>query len=81
MSTSPADVRQIVVDFLSGVGKLSADFASDTPLYGGGVGLDSLETAELAVTLEAAFGHDPFGASSVPGTLDEIVAFYAAAPG
>jgi len=77
MSDSPADVRQTVVGLLARLGRLPDDFTSDQPLFGGGVGLDSLETAELSAALDAAHGSDPFLAGRMPRTLDEIVAFYA----
>ncbi|MET0467426.1 MAG: hypothetical protein ABW075_05490 [Aeromicrobium sp.] len=79
MSASPADVRQTVVDFLSRADRLPAGFTSGTPLYGGGVGLDSLDVAELSATLEAAHGRDPYTSGQMPLTLDDIVGFYAAA--
>lgn len=42
-----------------------------------GLGLDSLETAELSAILEDEFGTDPFGAGLLPETVADIVAFYA----
>ncbi|GAA3530626.1 phosphopantetheine-binding protein [Nocardioides daeguensis] len=42
-----------------------------------GLGLDSLETAELSAILEDEFGTDPFGAGLLPETVTDIVAFYA----
>ena len=80
MSTSPADVEKTVVDFLSRAGKLGEDFTSSTPLYADGVGLDSLETAELSAMLEDELGSDPYSTGEMPQTLDEIQAFYAAVP-
>jgi len=53
----------------------------ETPLYGDGLGLDSLEAAELSAVLEDEFGTDPFSAGGeMPETVGEIVAFYEAAP-
>lgn len=52
--------------------------AMDTPIHGDGLGLDSLETAELSAILEDEFGTDPFGAGLMPETVAEIVAFYSA---
>lgn len=51
----------------------------DSVLHGEGLGLDSLETAELSALLEDEFGSDPFGAGLMPTTVGEIVAFYAGA--
>ena len=79
MSVPPTDVQQTVMGVLSGLGKLREDFTSDLSLYAGGVGLDSLEIAELSAALEAAHGSDPFVAGLMPRTLDDILAFYAAA--
>jgi acyl carrier protein len=52
--------------------------AMDTAIHGDGdgLGLDSLETAELSAMLEDEFGTDPFGAGLMPETVAEIVAFY-----
>jgi acyl carrier protein len=51
---------------------------SDSVLHGeDGLGLDSLETAELSALLEDEYGTDPFGAGLMPETVAEIVAFYA----
>lgn len=80
MSSSPEAVQQTVVDFLTQVGKLPDDFSTDTPLYADGVGLDSLETAELSATLEDDHGSDPYSTGQMPQTLGEILAFYAGAP-
>ena len=48
----------------------------DSPIHGEGLGLDSLETAELSALLEDEYGTDPFGAGLMPETVAEIVAFY-----
>lgn len=76
MSTSPADVERTVVEFLTRLDKLPAGFDSTTPLYADGVGLDSLETAELSALLEDEHGSDPFSTGDLPQTLAEIQAFY-----
>ncbi|MET0449012.1 MAG: hypothetical protein ABW004_11415 [Aeromicrobium sp.] len=80
MSTSSSDVEQTVVDFLTRAGKMRDDFSSDMSLYADGVGLDSLETAELSATLEDVHGTDPYSVGDMPQTLAEILAFYAGAP-
>lgn len=77
MSTAPADVERTVVDFLTRLEKLPAEFNSSTPLYADGVGLDSLETAELSALLEDEHGTDPFSTGELPQSLAEIQAFYA----
>jgi hypothetical protein len=78
MSTAPEDVQRTVVDFLTLTAKLPDGFSADTPLYVGGAGLDSLETAELSATLEDVHGSDPYSTGEMPQTLGEIQAFYAA---
>lgn len=41
-----------------------------------GLGLDSLQTAELSAVLEDEFGTDPFSEGQLPETVGEIVSFY-----
>lgn len=78
MAISPAEVEQTVIAFLTRTKKMRDDFDAEMPLYADGVGLDSLETAELSAVLEDAYGDDPFTADEMPQTLGEILAFYAA---
>jgi acyl carrier protein len=52
----------------------------DTPLFGEGLGLDSLETAELSATLEDEVGSDPFSDGLMPETLGQVLDFYEDAP-
>lgn len=77
MGSSQHDVDQTIRSFLSRVNKL-VEFDASTPLYAEGIGLDSLETAELSATLEDEFGSDPFSTGSMPQTVGDIVDFYAA---
>jgi acyl carrier protein len=76
MSISPPDIEQTVIAFLTRANKMRTDFSADMPLYADGVGLDSLETAELSAVLEDEHGSDPFTASTMPQTLNDIQAFY-----
>ena len=76
MSISPADIEQTVVGFLTRTNKLTEDFGPDVPLYADGVGLDSLETAELSAVLEDEHGSDPYSTGIMPQTLNDILAFY-----
>ncbi len=48
----------------------------ESKLYGDGVGLDSLETAELSAILEDELGADPFAEGELPQTVAEVIAFY-----
>lgn len=79
MSNAPADIEKTVTAFLARVKKMRDDFHADMPLYADGVGLDSLETAELSALLEDTHGSDPFSTGTMPQTLNEIQGFYASA--
>ena len=48
----------------------------DTRLFGEGIGLDSLQTAELSVMLEDELGRDPFSEGNMPQTVGEIIEYY-----
>ena len=50
----------------------------DTSLYADGLGLDSLETAELSSMLEDDLGSDPFSAGIMAQTVGELYDFYEA---
>ena len=76
MGNSPADIEQTVVAFLTRIDKMPDDFHADMPLYADGVGLDSLETAELSALLEDDHGSDPYSDGSMPETMSDIQAFY-----
>ena len=52
----------------------------DVNLYAEGIGLDSLDVAELSAVLEDEFGSDPFSNGEMPETVGEIAAFYDSAP-
>ncbi len=73
-------VLKIIGSLLEGWDRTDVTVDAGTVLHGDeGLGLDSLETAELSATLEDEFGSDPFSAGEMPETVGEIVAFYAAA--
>jgi acyl carrier protein len=62
--------------FLKGANK-DPDAGLDTPLFAeDGLGLDSLETAELSAVLEDALGQDPFSEGDMPQTLAAVLDFY-----
>lgn len=77
-----SDVQGLIISIIQSLLEQSekgdVTVAMDTVLHGEGLGLDSLETAELSARLEDEFGTDPFGAGLMPETVAEIVAFYAA---
>ncbi|ULE33641.1 phosphopantetheine-binding protein [Mycobacterium sp. IDR2000157661] len=57
--------------------KKEAEFDASTSLYGEGLGLDSLEVAELSVLLEDALGSDPFSEGREITVVGEVLDFYA----
>lgn len=76
-SATTTSVETTVRNFLDVAGKLPDEFGPDTPLFEGGAGLDSLETAELSALLEDEFGSDPYSEGELPQTVGEILGFYA----
>ena len=82
MSTDGSRVRAVIAEFLERAGtEYDGELTDETPLYGDGLGLDSLEAAELSATLEDELGSDPFSAGGeMPETIGEIVSFYETAP-
>jgi acyl carrier protein len=52
------------------------EFDRDTPLYADGIGLDSLQTAELSAVLEDELGRDPFNSETMPQTVGDILDFF-----
>lgn len=76
---SAVAVEQVLTDFLSRVEKLPESLTPDLNLYAEGIGLDSLDAAELSAVLEDELGSSPFDASEMPETVGDIVAFYDAA--
>lgn len=81
MSDTASDIENTVISFITKSKKMRDDFDAQMPLYADGVGLDSLETAELSALLEDNHGTDPYSAGdSMPQTLADILAFYDAVP-
>jgi acyl carrier protein len=78
VSTDRTRVLAIIVKFLDRLHKTHQEMTDVTPLYGDGLGLDSLEAAELSAVLEDELGTDPFSAGDpLPETVGDILAFYA----
>ena len=48
------DVKQLIITSLK-LDKTPADIADDEPLFGEGLGLDSIDALELAVAIERAY--------------------------
>lgn len=68
-------VQDTIKSFLVLVDK-DAEFDRTTALFADGLGLDSLETAELSALLEDEYGKDPFSSDTMPQTVGDIVDFY-----
>ena len=80
MSTNTL-VESTMRSFLARAKKSVEILDPSLPLYADGIGLDSLETAELSAILEDTFGTDPFSSGGdMPQTVADILDFYAAIP-
>jgi acyl carrier protein len=76
MAVDRSEVEAAIRGFLQRA-KKPTEFTADTLLHAEGLGLDSLETAELSAVLEDAFEVDPFSAEDVPPeTVGGIFDFY-----
>lgn len=74
-------VLAVINGFLESNGKGRDELPADLGLYGEGLELDSLETAELSARLEDELGSDPFSSGKdTPETIGDILAFYEPAP-
>jgi acyl carrier protein len=75
-----AETREVLETIQVFLGRVKKGVEVDptTPLFGDGLGLDSLETAELSALLEDEHGTDPFSTGGLPQTIDDILAFYGA---
>ena len=80
MGTPHQQAEQVVRGFVARVKPEAAELELDTPLYADGVGLDSLEAAELSALLEDEVGSDPFTSDEMPQTLRDILGFYGEVP-
>jgi len=49
-------VKQLIIDALRIEGMSPADIDSDAPLFGEGLGLDSIDALQLVVAMEKSFG-------------------------
>jgi acyl carrier protein len=73
--TESQRAEQTFRSFLQRVQK-DVEFERGTPLYADGIGLDSLETAELSALLEDECGRDPFSSETMPQTVGDILDFF-----
>ena len=79
MESRRTQAEQTLQKFLERANK-STEVDAGTGLYADGLGLDSLETAELSAYLEDEIGVDPFTEGLLPQTVGELLDFYGAAP-
>jgi acyl carrier protein len=49
-------VKQLIIDALRIEGMAAADIETDAPLFGEGLGLDSIDALQLVVAMEKSFG-------------------------
>jgi acyl carrier protein len=70
------DVIEVVRKFLKNREREVPALGLETELYQDGLGLESLDAAELSAMLESAFGTDPYSEGELPQTIGEILAFY-----
>jgi acyl carrier protein len=80
MADSKNDAASTVRSFVARVKKRKKTVDLDVSLYSEGIGLDSLDVAELSAVLEDEFGMDPFSNGLMPETIGDIVAFYDETP-
>ena len=67
--------EQTIRTFLGRANK-DTEVTRETALFADGLGLDSLETAELSAMLEDDLGRDPFSEGLLPETVGGILDFY-----
>jgi acyl carrier protein len=72
-------VLAIISGLLDRLEKSHDELSEETPLYADGLGLDSVEAAELSAILEDEFGTDPFSEGDMPETVGDILEFYGTA--
>jgi hypothetical protein len=76
MTSVRSDVEGTIRTFLARLGRPVEPLTDDLPLFAGGIGLDSMETAELSAVLEDNHGSDPFQSETMPHTVGDVLAFY-----
>jgi acyl carrier protein len=81
VGTDQEKARAVIGDFLQRIDKGAEGWNDETELWGEGLGLDSLEAAELSAMLEDELGSDPFSAGGdLPDKVGDVLAFYAPVP-
>jgi acyl carrier protein len=79
VGTDQTKARGVISEFLTRANKGAEGWTDETGLWGDGLGLDSLEAAELSAMLEDEFGSDPFSAGGdLPENVGDVLSFYGA---
>ena len=79
-----ASIKRALIEELDLRGKTEADIDTSAPLFGEGLGLDSLDALQLAMAIEERFGvtvPEGEGGRSVFASVDAIADFLLAAGG
>ncbi|MGL4206098.1 MAG: phosphopantetheine-binding protein [Aeromonadaceae bacterium] len=56
MSTLQDEIKQLIIDSLNLEGLTPADIETDAPLFGTGLGLDSIDALELGLAIKGRYG-------------------------
>jgi acyl carrier protein len=56
MRSSEDEIKQLIIDVLQLEDMTPADIDSDAPLFGDGLGLDSIDALELGVAIQKRYG-------------------------
>lgn len=74
------EVKQLIIDSLRIEGMDGADIDTDAPLFGEGLGLDSIDALQLVVAMEKQYGvvvPDAATGSKVFGSVRTMAAYIA----
>ena len=69
-------LKQHIIKYLNLLEKTPADIANDLPLFGEGLGLDSIDSIEMVVMMEREYGikiNDPKDGRKIFVNIDTIV--------
>jgi acyl carrier protein len=69
-------VYSIITHLLAAQGREDIEIVDAAPIHDGGLGFDSLTTAEFSSLLEEKLGKDPYTAGQYPPTVAAVLAFY-----
>jgi acyl carrier protein len=75
MGSPRSRAEETIKRFLSRTSK-DAEVGPETSLFADGIGLDSLETAELSAMLEDELGADPFSDGLTAQTIGQVLDYY-----